>query len=53
LPVAERAGWPEDEDHKKEGPERSLNNRLPVERIHIKHLAGKIVAAIWRTRSEW
>jgi len=51
LPVVERAGRPEDEDDKEKGPEHSLNNRLPVERIHIKHQAGTIVAAIWRTRS--
>src|ERR1700682_6110717 len=36
LPVVERAGRPEDEYDKEEGPEHSLNNRLPVERIHIK-----------------
>src|SRR4029077_17425153 len=37
LPVVERAGRPEDEDNKEEGPEHPLNNRLPMERIHIKH----------------
>src|SRR5580765_7960032 len=36
LPVAERAGRPENEDDQKERPEHSLNNRLPMERIHIK-----------------
>src|SRR4029434_10247707 len=51
LPVVERAGRPEDEDDKEKSPEHSLNNRLPVERIHIKHQAGTILAAIWRTRS--
>jgi hypothetical protein len=44
LPVVERAGRPEDEDDKEKGPEHSLNNRLPVERIHIKHQAGTIIA---------
>ena len=44
LPVVERAGRPEDEDDKEEGPEHSLNNRLSVERIHIRHQAGTIVA---------
>src|SRR5262245_9553228 len=53
LPVVERTGRPEDEDDKEEGPEHALNNRLPVERIQIKHQAGTIVAAIWRTRSAW
>src|SRR5262249_50298429 len=41
-PVIERAGRPEDEDDKKEGPEHSLNNRLPVERIHIKTSPGRL-----------
>jgi hypothetical protein len=47
LPVVERAGRPENEDDKEERPEHSLNNRLPMERIHVKHQAGTIVAAIW------
>src|SRR5262249_3291299 len=42
LPVVERAGRPEDEDDKEERPERSLNHRLPVERIHIKHQAEAV-----------
>ena len=42
LPVVERAGRPEDEDDKEEGPQHSFNDRLPVERIHIKHQAGRL-----------
>src|SRR5262249_20732348 len=49
-PVVEGTGRPEDQDDEEEGPEQALNNRLPVERIHIKQ-ADTIVAAIWRTRS--
>ena len=44
LPVVERAGRPEDEDDKEEDPEQSLNNRLSVERIHIKYQGGTIIA---------
>src|SRR4029434_9882190 len=44
LPVVERAGRPEDEDDKEEGPEQSLNNRLSMERIHIRRQAGTIIA---------
>src|SRR5262249_45682530 len=52
LPVGERAGRPEDEEDKDEGPERSLNNRLSVKPIHIEHPTGTIVAAIRSMRSE-
>jgi len=42
LPVVERAGRPEDEDDKEEDPEHSFNDRLPMERIHIKHQVGRL-----------
>src|SRR5262249_25444475 len=40
LPVVERTGRPEDEYEKEKGPEHSLDNRTPVERIHIKPQVG-------------
>src|SRR5262249_15813275 len=40
LPVAERAGWQEDDDEKKERAEHSLNNPLPGNRIHERHQAS-------------
>jgi len=38
-------GRPEDEGDKEEQAEDSVNDRLPVERIHVKHQACPIVAA--------
>ena len=54
LPVVERACRSEDEENKEESPQHSLNNRLPVERIHIQHepVAIKILPqAFTRSRS--